>query len=103
MPTAVPIQWVLATTPKVPSISGRVVKAPALMLGDDITKAPIAPHRLKSAASVESAMDKFNRRGALPLGRFCITRQRTHAGVQALSPMRQTHAESALQFTTIKA
>jgi hypothetical protein len=25
MPTAVPIQWVDATTPKVPSISGRVV------------------------------------------------------------------------------
>ena len=26
MPTAVAIQWVEATTPKVPSISGRVVK-----------------------------------------------------------------------------
>src|ERR1700690_3092324 len=26
MPTAVPIQWVEVTTPKVPSISGRVVK-----------------------------------------------------------------------------
>src|SRR5262245_24726839 len=32
MPTAVPIQCVDATTPKVPSISGRVVKGPALML-----------------------------------------------------------------------
>ena len=32
MPTAVPIQCVEATTPKVPSISGRVVKGPALML-----------------------------------------------------------------------
>jgi hypothetical protein len=31
MPTAVAIQWVEATTPKVPSISGRVVKALALM------------------------------------------------------------------------
>src|SRR6185295_4830507 len=32
MPTAVPIQCVDATTPNVPSISGRVVKGPALML-----------------------------------------------------------------------
>src|SRR6185436_16279828 len=32
IPTAVPIQCVDATTPKVPSISGRVVKGPALML-----------------------------------------------------------------------
>ena len=32
MPTAVPIQCVEATTPKVPSISGRVVNGPALML-----------------------------------------------------------------------
>ncbi len=32
MPTAVPIQCVVATTPNVPSISGRVVKGPALML-----------------------------------------------------------------------
>ena len=32
MPTAVPIQCVDATTPKVPSISGRVVNGPALML-----------------------------------------------------------------------
>src|SRR5262245_20842476 len=32
MPTAVPIQCVDATTPKVPSISGRVVNGPGLML-----------------------------------------------------------------------
>src|SRR5262245_1909789 len=32
MPTAVAIQWVEATTPKVPSISGRVVKGLGLML-----------------------------------------------------------------------
>jgi len=32
MPTAVAIQWVDATTPKVPSISGRVVKGLGLML-----------------------------------------------------------------------
>src|SRR5438552_225225 len=32
MPTAVAIQWVEATTPKVPSISGRVVKKLGLML-----------------------------------------------------------------------
>ena len=32
MPTAVPIQWVDATTPKVPSISGLVVNGPGLML-----------------------------------------------------------------------
>src|SRR6266571_2288244 len=31
MPTAVAIQWVEATTPKVPSISGRVVKKLGLM------------------------------------------------------------------------
>src|ERR671913_1785488 len=31
MPTAVAIQWVDATTPKVPSISGRVVKGLGLM------------------------------------------------------------------------
>src|SRR4051794_29214313 len=31
MPTAVAIQWVVATTPKVPSISGRVVKRLGLM------------------------------------------------------------------------
>ena len=31
MPTAVAIQWVAATTPKVPSISGRVVKGFGLM------------------------------------------------------------------------
>jgi hypothetical protein len=32
MPTAVAIQWVEATTPKVPSISGRVVNGLGLML-----------------------------------------------------------------------
>ena len=32
MPTAVAIQWVDATTPKVPSISGLVVKGSGLML-----------------------------------------------------------------------
>src|ERR1700734_1680533 len=32
MPTAVAIQWVVVTTPKVPSISGRVVKVLVLML-----------------------------------------------------------------------
>src|SRR5215813_11341938 len=32
MPTAVAIQWVDATTPNVPSISGRVVKGLGLML-----------------------------------------------------------------------
>src|ERR1700704_3487998 len=32
MPTAVAIQWVEVTTPKVPSISGRVVKGLGLML-----------------------------------------------------------------------
>ena len=32
MPTAVAIQWVEVTTPKVPSISGRVVKGSGLML-----------------------------------------------------------------------
>ena len=32
MPTAVAIQWVEATTPNVPSISGRVVKGLGLML-----------------------------------------------------------------------
>src|ERR1700685_2351926 len=32
MPTAVAIQWVVVTTPKVPSISGRVVKVFGLML-----------------------------------------------------------------------
>src|SRR5207249_3863902 len=32
MPTAVAIQWVEATTPKVPSITGRVVKGLGLML-----------------------------------------------------------------------
>jgi hypothetical protein len=32
MPTAVAIQWVEVTTPKVPSISGRVVKAFGLIL-----------------------------------------------------------------------
>ena len=32
MPTAVAIQWVEATTPKVPSISGRVVNGFGLML-----------------------------------------------------------------------
>src|SRR5437016_5168495 len=32
MPTAVAIQWVEATTPKVPSISGRVVKGLGLTL-----------------------------------------------------------------------
>ena len=31
MPTAVAIQWVEVTTPKVPSISGRVVKGFGLM------------------------------------------------------------------------
>jgi hypothetical protein len=31
MPTAVPIQWVELTTPKVPSISGREVKGFGLM------------------------------------------------------------------------
>ncbi len=32
MPTAVAIQWVEVTTPKVPSISGRVVKGLGLTL-----------------------------------------------------------------------
>ncbi len=32
MPTAVAIQWVEVTTPKVPSISGRVVNGSGLML-----------------------------------------------------------------------
>ncbi len=32
MPTAVAIQWVVVTTPKVPSISGRVVKVFGLTL-----------------------------------------------------------------------
>src|ERR1043166_9036419 len=32
MPTAVAIQWLVATTPKVPSISGRVVNGLGLML-----------------------------------------------------------------------
>src|SRR5262245_35646014 len=103
MPTAVPIQCVLATTPKVPSICGRVVKGPALMLGLDITKAPIALASPTSAVRVGSALDKFNRRCALPLSRFCISRQLTDAGVQTLSPMRQTHAECALQLATIEA
>ena len=32
IPTAVAIQWVVVTTPKVPSISGRVVKVLGLIL-----------------------------------------------------------------------
>ena len=36
MPTAVAIQWVEATTPNVPSISGRVVKGLGLMFFIDL-------------------------------------------------------------------
>jgi hypothetical protein len=38
MPTAVAIQWVEATTPKVPSISGRVVKKLGLTLLIDVPR-----------------------------------------------------------------
>ncbi|MEZ5853893.1 MAG: hypothetical protein R3D67_03780 [Hyphomicrobiaceae bacterium] len=40
IPTAVPIQWVEVTTPNVPSICGRVVNAPELMLA--MIRSPIA-------------------------------------------------------------
>src|SRR5262245_47789337 len=56
MPTAVPIQCVLATTPKVPSSSGRVVKGPALMLGLDIALAPL----VGLVGSLGCRADKFN-------------------------------------------
>src|SRR5262245_14970895 len=41
MPTAVPIQCVEATTPKVPAISGLVVNGPALMLAMGLLRASV--------------------------------------------------------------
>ena len=48
MPTAVAIQWVEATTPKVPSISGRVVNGLGLIL--ETSRRMRNPHRYANLA-----------------------------------------------------
>src|SRR5215470_9921486 len=85
IPTAVPIQCVVATTPKVPSSSGRVVKGPALILGLDIAEAPIAvaspeaPGRQPRgrAGQIQHAAN------AAELARLCGASQRCNARLQA--------------------
>src|ERR1700757_4745845 len=61
IPTAVAIQWVEATTPKVPSISGRVVNGLGLMFFMGISAAPgermmVALFRSRGLASRHSGV-----------------------------------------------
>src|SRR5712672_917612 len=58
MPTAVAIQWVEVTTPKVPSISGRVVKGLGLMLlMRHHSSGPVALSRARGPTSSSAKAD----------------------------------------------
>ena len=66
MPTAVPIQCVEATTPNVPSISGRVVNGPGLMLDMGVL-APGVRFYSVTAITVGGQACPGNFRGSLAL------------------------------------
>src|SRR6266576_2206404 len=74
MPTAVAIQWVEATTPKVPTISGRVVKGLGLM-----SFKALPPGRANSRARVGARTEPVDSKGGSALAEIAETLQPARA------------------------
>src|ERR1700756_5920702 len=66
IPTAVAIQWVELTTPKVPSISGRVVNGLGLMLDIIGENDQISPSRATPAKPCSKEIDDAHDRRCVP-------------------------------------